>query len=483
MADKVYSIDIDAPAHKVWEQITSVGKVQRHIFDCVLDNNTPGKKYLWHDAARKRAFVRGEIVEVTPPSAAGGGRFVQTFKFTNLPDDYSLVTWEITPIDSNRTKVVVTHSKLDPMGKTIKQIEGGWPGILANLRSVCETGTIPFKTRAMYAMMGAMSFVLPKSMLVSRNMDEFTTEDAERKAKGGLSDGGIARRLKLQERMCEMTRSLLIVLLVVAAARADAPPAIGVEGIVNAPVAEVWKKWTTSEGVASFLDTPANIELRPGGPFEIYFKPDAPQGQRGSEGCTVLSWLPERMLSITWNAPPKYPGVRNGSRHTFVVITLDAMDPATTRVRLTHDGWPEAEEAGALAEEWKGTHEYFENAWPNVMKALADSFSPAESTPDPKSGWLYLVTEFRRPDLLTTMTDAEKEVFSRHLEYMTDLSAKGALVVAGPCTDLSGRGIVVFQAVNEPAARAIMEADPALKEGLIKAELHPMRLVFLRGRD
>lgn len=282
-----------------------------------------------------------------------------------------------------------------------------------------------------------------------------------------------------------MIRSIILSVLVGASVSAEPsrPDSIKAETIVNAPVAEVWKKWTTSEGITSFLETPSKIELRHGGAFEIYFAPDAPEGQRGSEGCTVLSWLPERMLSITWNAPPKYPGVRHGDRHTFVVVWLDAIDPVTTRVRLTHDGWPSDDEAGALAEEWKGTRDYFVKAWPNVLQALASVFSTPENTPDPKAGWVYLITGFNRPDLITTMTEDEKKTLGEHARYISDLTAKGVVQVAGPCTDMKGPGIVIFQAMNEPAARAIMENDPAVEAGIFKAILHPMRLSFVRGRD
>jgi uncharacterized protein YndB with AHSA1/START domain len=37
------------------------------------------------------------------------------------------------------------------------------------------------------------------------------------------------------------------------------------EGVVSAPVSEVWKAWTTSEGLKSWLAPHADIELRIGG--------------------------------------------------------------------------------------------------------------------------------------------------------------------------------------------------------------------------
>lgn len=283
--------------------------------------------------------------------------------------------------------------------------------------------------------------------------------------------------------MARLINCFLMLVALASAARAGAPEPIQVERIINAPISEVWNAWTTEEGVKSFLDTPCRIELKHGGPYEIYFAPDAPAGSRGSEKCTVLSWVPERMLSISWNAPPMYPGVRNGDRHTFVVIHLDPMDGLTTRARLSHDGWPTDDEAGALAEEWKGTREYFVKAWPNVLGALAAKFSSLESEVDPKAGWVYLIVGLSRPDLIATMTDDEKKTLGEHFEYLKALTEKGTVVLAGPCTDGTGPGIVVFTAPNEPAAMELMNGDPAVKAGIFKAELHPMRLSLLRGRD
>ena len=39
-----------------------------------------------------------------------------------------------------------------------------------------------------------------------------------------------------------------------------------------------WKLWSSSEGLASWWIDGAKVELRPGGPFEIYFMKDAPEG-------------------------------------------------------------------------------------------------------------------------------------------------------------------------------------------------------------
>jgi len=142
------------------------------------------------------------------------------------------------------------------------------------------------------------------------------------------------------------------------------------EAVVAASPAEVWPLWTTSEGLAAWLLPDSHVELRIGGPFELYFMPEAPEGTRGSEGCRILSYVPERMLSFTWNGPPVLPETREA--RTWVVLDLDAVEGGT-RVRVTHLGWPES---GWSTEgsQWPDTFAYFEAAWAKVLEALVKHF-------------------------------------------------------------------------------------------------------------
>lgn len=277
-----------------------------------------------------------------------------------------------------------------------------------------------------------------------------------------------------------MTQTLCAA-IVAAAATTSAPPPIVVEETIGASIDEVWLAWTTSEGMSRALETPCTITLAPAGPFEILFVPDAPEGLRGSEGCKVLSWVDRSMLSFTWNAPPSFPGVRGGNRHTFVVVHLTPVDPVTTRVRLEHGGWPSEADAGALAEEWRGVHTYFTKAWPMFVGAMAKHLDGGVEPVDPDAAWVYLIRPTRE-DLIETMSPDEQATIGAHFEYLKRLTSEGVVVAGGPTMDKPPLGIVIFQSRDEPSARAIMEGDPAVRAGVFKAELHPMRLPLLRGR-
>ena len=51
----------------------------------------------------------------------------------------------------------------------------------------------------------------------------------------------------------------------------------------------------------------------------------------------------------------------------------------------------------------------------------------------------------------------------------------GVVLLAGPCLDETF-GVVVLTADSEAAARAFMLNDPAVKNNVMMAELHPMKI-------
>ena len=72
------------------------------------------------------------------------------------------------------------------------------------------------------------------------------------------------------------------------------PPDLHKQVTVIAPVDAVWAAWTTSAGAKTWFAPDADIRLEVGGPYEIYFSPQAPAGLRGSDGMRVLAWVPRQ---------------------------------------------------------------------------------------------------------------------------------------------------------------------------------------------
>ena len=128
--------------------------------------------------------------------------------------------------------------------------------------------------------------------------------------------------------------------------------------LIHAPIRTVWNAWTNGDAFARSYDPAstelrADIELAIGGKYEWLW-----DGEMGSNGCQILSYVPERMVSFSWNAPPSQPLSR--AHHTWVVVEFTAEDDSSTRIALHHQGFgPEAH--------WAETRDYFASAWGHVL--------------------------------------------------------------------------------------------------------------------
>ncbi len=254
---------------------------------------------------------------------------------------------------------------------------------------------------------------------------------------------------------------------------------IRVQRVIPAPIGEVWESWATGDGFTTMARAEATIEPTPGGAYFVRWVPDAPEGERGSEGCTVLAVHDEKMLSFSWNAPPQFPEARE--QHTTVTIYFDAEGPDRTRLTLYNHGYP----AAGKDAEWDAVYDYFSKAWPTVVGWCAEHHAKkngAEEMPNAGSGWMY-VPKPARDDFFTNPDPAEGAKVGEHFRYLQEAIKSGKLVMAGPCTDFIGPAVVIFEAASEAEARAFMENDPAVKAGVFVATLHPMNFSLLRERD
>lgn len=79
-------------------------------------------------------------------------------------------------------------------------------------------------------------------------------------------------------------------------------------------------------------------------------------------------------------------------------------------------------------------------------------------------------------------SDKDKAATSRHFERLKKATADGKVILAGRTTEALDKtfGLVVFEAADEKAAKAFMEADPAVVAGVMTATLHPYSVALQR---
>jgi uncharacterized protein YciI len=117
-----------------------------------------------------------------------------------------------------------------------------------------------------------------------------------------------------------------------------------------------------------------------------------------------------------------------------------------------------------------------------VITAVSTSAIAGE-TPVDKKQYLYRLQLIPRLVDDSNWTDADNKIVEEHFERLKKMLAGGTLVLAGRTLnqDESAFGIVIFEAASEKEARRIMEGDPAVREGIMTAELFPYRVALIRA--
>lgn len=146
------------------------------------------------------------------------------------------------------------------------------------------------------------------------------------------------------------------------------------EVVVPATLEQVWRCWTTEEGIAHFFSPESKIELKPGGAYCIYMMkmPPGKKMKRGTEGCKLLSYIPQEMLAFEWNFPPAVPTLRDSGALTQVVLRFKDVGDGKVKVEFAQLGWKKGED-------WDKGYAYFDKAWSFVLNGLKEHFEKGQS--------------------------------------------------------------------------------------------------------
>ena len=87
--------------------------------------------------------------------------------------------------------------------------------------------------------------------------------------------------------------------------KADTGRAITLEKTLEMPPGEVYRLWTTRDGVRTFFAPEIHIDPQVGGRYEIVFDPiKDPAGMKiGSHGARILRLVPDREITFDFTFP------------------------------------------------------------------------------------------------------------------------------------------------------------------------------------
>ncbi|MFZ6818533.1 SRPBCC family protein [Undibacterium sp. Ji22W] len=141
------------------------------------------------------------------------------------------------------------------------------------------------------------------------------------------------------------------------ATAAELPP-IEAIGVVNAPVREVWKAWTTADGLKAWLAPHAEFDLRLGGLMRTNYSKSGSLSDDGTIENRVLAFESERMIAIQVSrAPTKFP-FPNAVKNMWTVLYFLPDGESRTTLRIVGLGFSDDPESAKMREFFKRGNEY-----------------------------------------------------------------------------------------------------------------------------
>jgi uncharacterized protein YndB with AHSA1/START domain len=142
----VYTTYIETSVEKLWQALTDGDFTERYWFGHrVASDWKPGSSYkftrpgtdaLCVAGGRASNSIEGKVLAFDPPK-----RLAYSWD-SCAPDRHerpSRVTFDLEP-RGKIVKLTVTHDEFDDGSKTLPEISGGWPMVIASLKSLLETG-------------------------------------------------------------------------------------------------------------------------------------------------------------------------------------------------------------------------------------------------------------------------------------------------------------------------------------------------------
>jgi uncharacterized protein YndB with AHSA1/START domain len=166
--------------------------------------------------------------------------------------------------------------------------------------------------------------------------------------------------------------SVLLLLGLCAAAQAADEVSFFNEGTVDAPIEQVWKVFSTSEGYKAMGPALAEVDLKIGGTIRSRYRADGVLGDGETIENTILAYEPPTMIAMRIQKTPQSFPFKNAWKNTWTVVRLTPVGTDRTLVRATSLGYGSDEESLAM-------RRFFESGNQQTIESIRRHFGAASS--------------------------------------------------------------------------------------------------------
>jgi uncharacterized protein YndB with AHSA1/START domain len=140
---------------------------------------------------------------------------------------------------------------------------------------------------------------------------------------------------------------------------------ITVTTVINCSADSAFDYFTDNSLLTKWLTEKADVELKEGGKYELFWTPQDPDKTNNSTyGCKILSFERPYYLNFEWRGNAEQKNFMNIVRPlTNVTVIFSNFDDRKTKITLIHSGWRQGEN-------WELARQYFIKAWTGAFKQL-----------------------------------------------------------------------------------------------------------------
>lgn len=137
------SIEINAPASRVWKVLTSPEFTKQFMFGCeAVSSWKVGDSLEWKGSmnGKEVIFVKGNIVKINPEKLLEYTTFDPNAGIKDSPENYLAVTCKLTPVNG-KTLLAVTQgdfAKVVNSEKRYNETLTGWSSVLPKIKDLAE---------------------------------------------------------------------------------------------------------------------------------------------------------------------------------------------------------------------------------------------------------------------------------------------------------------------------------------------------------
>ncbi|HZW57902.1 MAG TPA: SRPBCC domain-containing protein [Nitrososphaerales archaeon] len=133
------STTIHAPPAKVWEALTNPELIKKYLFGTETTSDWKvGSSITYRGVWQGKSYEdKGKILQIVPERILQSTYWSSMRGLEDTPENYAIVTYELEPVEGNRTRLSVTQENIDSEEER-EHSESNWGMVLEAMKKLLE---------------------------------------------------------------------------------------------------------------------------------------------------------------------------------------------------------------------------------------------------------------------------------------------------------------------------------------------------------